>query len=103
MGGVTSAHWSFEASRTAPGQGRRAIREFVASAEPTAWALGAIPLCVTEAMTNVVVHAYRNHERPGRIDMKAELDGDSLCVRVRDRGHGLRPATTAPGSGSDCP
>jgi anti-sigma regulatory factor (Ser/Thr protein kinase) len=100
---MTSACWSFEASREAPARGRQAIREFAASAEPTAWAISAIALCVTEAMTNVVVHAYRRHERPGRIEMDAELDGDSLRVRVRDHGHGLKPRLDSPGLGLGLP
>ena len=100
---MTSARWTFEVSREAPGQGRRAICEFVARAEPTAWALSAIGLCVTEAMTNVVVHAYQNGERPGRIEMDAELDDTSLSVRVRDYGNGLRPRPDSPGLGLGLP
>jgi len=103
VGGVTSARWSFEASRAAPGQGRQAIREFAAAAEPTAWALGAIALCVTEALTNVVVHAYRDQERAGRVEMDAELDGNSLRVRVRDHGAGLKPRLDSPGLGLGLP
>jgi anti-sigma regulatory factor (Ser/Thr protein kinase) len=100
---VTSARWTFAVSREAPGQGRRAIREFAARAEPTAWALSAIGLCVTEAVTNVVVHAYQNGERPGRIEMDAELDGNVLSVRVRDYGHGLKPRVDSPGLGLGLP
>ena len=100
---MTSARWTFEVSREAPGQGRRAIREFAARAEPTEWALSAIGLCVTEAMTNVVVHAYKNGGRPGRIEMEAELDGHSLSVRVRDYGDGLRPRLDSPGLGLGLP
>lgn len=96
---MTAARWSFAVSREAPGQGRSAIREFAASAEPTACALSAIAMCVTEAITNAVVHAYRHHERLGRIEMEAELDGHSLCVRVRDHGHGLKPRLDSPGLG----
>jgi anti-sigma regulatory factor (Ser/Thr protein kinase) len=54
-------------------------------------------------MTNVVVHAYQNGERPGRIEMDAELDGNSLSVRVRDYGHGLRPRLDSPGLGLGLP
>jgi serine/threonine-protein kinase RsbW len=100
---VTSARWSFEASREAPGRGRRAISEFAGQAEPTAWALSAITLCVTEAITNVVVHAYRHQQRPGRIELDAELDGHSLCIRVRDHGHGLHPRLDSPGLGLGLP
>ena len=94
---MTSARWSFEATREAPAEGRRLIRTFAASADATAWALDAIALCITEAITNVVVHAYRNDERPGRVEMEAELDGAWLCVRVRDHGHGLKPRLDSPG------
>jgi len=54
-------------------------------------------------MTNVVVHAYRHDERPGRIELEAELDGDSLCVRVRDHGDGLKPRLDSPGLGLGLP
>jgi anti-sigma regulatory factor (Ser/Thr protein kinase) len=100
---VTSARWSFEATRSSPGEGRKAIREFAASAGATAQALGSIAVCVSEAMSNVVVHAYRQEDRPGRVELEAELDGDSLCVRVRDRGSGLEPRLDSPGLGLGLP
>jgi serine/threonine-protein kinase RsbW len=100
---VATARWSFEATRRAPGEGRQAIREFAAPAQPTARALGAIEVCVSEAVTNVVMHAYRDMASPGSIDMEAELDGDSLTVRVRDQGHGLEPRLDSPGLGLGLP
>jgi anti-sigma regulatory factor (Ser/Thr protein kinase) len=54
-------------------------------------------------MTNVVMHAYRDATTPGRIDMEAELYGDSLTVRVRDEGHGLKPRLDSPGLGLGLP
>jgi serine/threonine-protein kinase RsbW len=60
-------------------------------------------VCVTEAITNAVVHAYRHHDRPGRVDMEAEVDGDSLWVRVRDQGRGLEPRLDSPGLGLGLP
>jgi serine/threonine-protein kinase RsbW len=100
---VTTARWSFEATREAPGDGRQAIRRLAASAGATARALGSISVCVTEALSNVVVHAYRHDDRPGRIEMEAELDGHSLWVRVRDQGHGLVPRLDSPGLGLGLP
>lgn len=100
---MISGHWSFEAVPEAPGQGRDAIREFAASARPTAHALGSIAVCVSEAMTNVVMHAYRDMTTPGTIDMEADLDVDSLTVRVRDQGHGLEPRLDSPGLGMGLP
>jgi anti-sigma regulatory factor (Ser/Thr protein kinase) len=100
---VTTARWSFEATRQAPGKGRRVVREFAMSAEPTDHALGSIAVCISEAMTNVVMHAYRDMDSPGQIDVEAELEGDSLSVQVSDEGHGLEPRLDSPGLGLGLP
>jgi anti-sigma regulatory factor (Ser/Thr protein kinase) len=72
-------------------------------AQPTDHALGSIAVCISEAMTNVVMHAYRDLPSPGQIDMEAELDGDSLTVRVSDQGHGLEPRLDSSGLGLGLP
>lgn len=100
---MTTARWSFEATQLAPGKGRQAIREFALAGHPTEHALGSIAVCVSEAMTNVVMHAYRDMDSPGQIDVRAELDGDSLTVRVTDEGHGLEPRLDSPGLGLGLP
>jgi serine/threonine-protein kinase RsbW len=100
---MTTARWSFEATRISPGKGRQVIREFALPAQPTEHALGSIAVCVSEAMTNVVVHAYRDMPVPGQIDMVAELEGDSLMVRVSDQGHGLEPELESTGLGLGLP
>ena len=100
---MTTARWSFEATRQAPGKGRQAVREFAMPAQPTGHALGSIAVCVSEAMTNVVMHAYRDMDSPGQIDVEAELDGDSLTVRISDQGHGLEPRLDSPGLGLGLP
>lgn len=100
---MTTARWSFEATREAPGKGRRVVREFAMPAQPTDHALGSIAVCVSEAMTNVVMHAYRDMDSPGQIDVEAELDGDSLTVQISDQGHGLEPRLDSPGLGLGLP
>lgn len=100
---MTTARWTFEATRQAPGKGRRAVREFALPAQPTDHALGSIAVCVSEAMTNVVMHAYRDMDSPGQIDVEAELEGDSLSVQVSDEGHGLEPRLDSPGLGLGLP
>jgi serine/threonine-protein kinase RsbW len=100
---VTTARWSFDATRQAPGDGRRAIQQFAGDAGATDRALDSVAVCVTEAITNAVVHAYRHQDRPGRVDMEAEVDGDSLWVRVRDEGRGLEPRLDSPGLGLGLP
>jgi anti-sigma regulatory factor (Ser/Thr protein kinase) len=54
-------------------------------------------------MTNVVVHAYRHLDRRGGVVMEAEIEGDSLSVRIRDHGHGLEPRLDSPGLGLGLP
>lgn len=44
---------------------------------------------VTEACTNVVVHAYQGES--GRLTVEAKPDRDGLTVIVRDEGTGIRP------------
>jgi serine/threonine-protein kinase RsbW len=100
---MTKGRWSFDATQVAPGKGRQAIREFALPAQPTEHALGSIAVCVSEAMTNVVVHAYRDMATPGQIELEAELDGDSLTVRVSDQGHGLEPRLESHGLGLGLP
>jgi len=46
---------------------------------------------VTEACTNVVVHAYRDETKAGPLEIDAWPDDDSLVVIVRDFGEGIRP------------
>jgi serine/threonine-protein kinase RsbW len=100
---VTTARWSFDATRQAPGDARRAIQQFAGDAGATDRALDSVAVCVTEAITNAVLHAYRHQDRPGRVDLEAEVDGDSLWVRVRDQGRGLEPRLDSPGLGLGLP
>lgn len=58
----------------------------------------AAALAVTEACSNVVQHAYREQEEPGRMTVLVEQPDDVLCVKVLDEGLGIAPASTARGS-----
>jgi anti-sigma regulatory factor (Ser/Thr protein kinase) len=65
-------------------------------------ALSDIRLAVTEACTNVVVHAYPDGEGP--LHVSALLDGDDrLTVVVRDKGRGIVPRADSPGLGLGLP
>lgn len=57
-----------------------------------------IAVAVTEAVANVVVHAYRGIAVSG---VEVALSGDprGIDVEVRDRGIGLRPRDDSPGLG----
>ena len=61
--------------------------------------LSDIALAVTEATTNVVLHAYRDREEPGTVTIKAERNDDHVCIYVLDEGTGLAPRVDSPGLG----
>jgi serine/threonine-protein kinase RsbW len=64
--------------------------------------LSDIRLAVTEACTNVVVHAYPDGEE-GPMEVTATLWMDELRVVVRDEGRGIGPRPDSPGLGLGLP
>ncbi|WP_249010409.1 ATP-binding protein [Conexibacter sp. DBS9H8] len=81
----------------------RAARNAVAA---IAEAHGASPQCVddvrlavSEAATNVVVHAYEEHTT-GSFRVLAVIGGDQLVVIVEDDGRGLSSPARTPGLGA---
>jgi|HubBroStandDraft_2_1064218.scaffolds.fasta_scaffold149105_1 serine/threonine-protein kinase RsbW len=61
-----------------------------------------IRLAVTEACTNVVVHAYPE-DCEGPLEVLATLTDDELTVLVRDEGPGIVPRPDSPGLGLGLP
>ena len=79
-----------------------AVRASVADATHThapPATIAGVKLAVSEAATNVVVHAYADASEPGLIHVEAVLAGGELRVSVTDSGPGLRPRDDAPGLG----
>jgi serine/threonine-protein kinase RsbW len=64
-------------------------------------ALSDIKLAVTEACTNVVVHAYPDAEGP--MGLRASIDDRHLYLVVTDRGRGIVPRPDSPGLGLGLP
>jgi len=64
-------------------------------------ALADVKLAVTEACTNVVVHAYGENEGP--MAVSAELRDGRLTVVVADEGRGILPRPDSPGLGLGLP
>jgi serine/threonine-protein kinase RsbW len=78
---------------------RDAVRVALAG---TAVAISAVALAVTEAVTNVVVHAYHGRDstgEPGRVRLTLDLDADGAWVVVADDGLGMAPRADSPGLG----
>ena len=63
----------------------------------------AIGVVVSEAVTNAVLHAYRDRDRPGEVHVSAQLHDEGLEVAVADDGIGLRPRPDSPGVGLGMP
>jgi anti-sigma regulatory factor (Ser/Thr protein kinase) len=82
----------------APGQARKAIKDYAELLDLPAALVDDVLLCVSEAVSNVVFHAYLHGEADGPVDIEASVDQD-LRIIVRDRGDGFTVRHDSPGSG----
>jgi serine/threonine-protein kinase RsbW len=96
-------HKQLPASAQSVGQLRHAVVEFAQRSGASANQRATIALAVSEALSNVVLHAYVGQDRPGCMTVDAQLHERSIEVIVRDRGRGMRPRADSPGSGLGLP
>jgi anti-sigma regulatory factor (Ser/Thr protein kinase) len=77
---------------------RRAVAEYAerVGADPFA-----VKTCVSEAVTNAVIHGYQ--ENAGEIEVRASRDGEALVISVSDAGGGIRPNPRRGGLGLGLP
>ena len=94
--------WTFTAANVAPRLARQAISDFASSIDLPQSILADALICVSEAVTNAVQHAYRDAGEPGPVHVQASVH-DDLCVIVRDEGSGMTPRTDSPGLGIGLP
>lgn len=72
------------------GMARAAVSVFCSQFDPTATELADIKCAVSEAVTNCIVHAYRECERRGTIHINVRLyEGRLIRVLIRDDGCGI--------------
>lgn len=73
---------------------RAAVAAFAAQCDPTVEEIGDIKTAVSEAVTNCIVHAYK--EGDGRIYLSFQLFADGRCrITVRDTGCGIEDVKKA--------
>lgn len=72
---------------------RSAVGGFIASKDPRIDELGDLKTAVSEAVTNCIVHAYR--DCIGTIELSARLYGDEVVIKVRDKGCGIEDVKKA--------
>ncbi len=66
---------------------RNAVAAFALPAEPTLSELSDVKTAVSEAVTNSIVHGYR--DRTGWVTVFCRLDGASLYIEISDEGRGI--------------
>ncbi len=67
---------------------RTCIAAFASQLDPTLEEINDIKTAVSEAVTNCIVHAYK--EKLGNIYINAELtDDNSIRIKIRDKGCGI--------------
>jgi anti-sigma regulatory factor (Ser/Thr protein kinase) len=76
---------------------RRALAKVATDAGGTKEQVDAVRLAVSEALTNVVVHAYRAGS--GEVHVSADLASSELWVLISDDGCGLRATPDSRGLG----
>ena len=79
---------SFPSNSVNEGFARAAVAAFLAQADPTVSDLTELKTAVSEAVTNAIVHGYR--DRMGLVHITVKLcEGGKAVVKVRDKGCGI--------------
>ena len=85
---INQAQISFSSHSVNEGFGRAAVAAFLAQLDPTVADLSVRRTAVSEAVTNAIVHGYREQMGTVYITVKIFEDGKAV-VRVRDKGCGI--------------
>lgn len=85
---INQTQISFTSNSVNEGYARAAVAAFLAQLDPTVADLSDMRTAVSEAVTNAIVHGYRDKMGVVYISVKIFEDGRAQ-VRVRDRGCGI--------------
>ena len=95
--------WSARAEPSAVTALRVAVARFAHTARMAPAVADDLRLCLSEAVANVVLHAYQGRAEPGTVSVTAEVSNGELLVRVQDDGVGFAPRLDSPGLGMGLP
>ncbi|MGN1120588.1 MAG: anti-sigma F factor [Oscillospiraceae bacterium] len=85
---INESRVSFPSLSRNEGYARSAAAAFIAQADPTVEELAAIKTAVSEAVTNAIVHGYR--DMVGVVELTLRLYGDGVVyIAVKDKGRGI--------------
>jgi anti-sigma regulatory factor (Ser/Thr protein kinase) len=96
---MSTERWVFRAVPKAAAQAREATREVARRAGADPSSQSTIVMCVNEAVSNAITHAYRDRHEPGPVELEARQPNGALWFSVRDRGCGMAPRPDSPGAG----
>ena len=83
-------------------QARHAVREHLHAADTKDPPASDVAVVVSEAVTNAVVHAYRE-TGGGEFRVLVEVGEEEIALTVDDNGAGMAPRTDSPGLGLGLP
>lgn len=96
---MASASWTAPARADAVAFFRQTVADFVEANGIAESHLGDVRLAVTEAVSNAVVHAFRDRAEPGTVSLSVTVDDGRIEIVVRDDGSGMAPRDDSPGLG----
>jgi anti-sigma regulatory factor (Ser/Thr protein kinase) len=94
-----SFHDTYPALARSVGAIRAALTHFLEDRGVERELIESVRVAVSEAATNVVIHAYRDRGRPGVIEVDSHVDNGQVEVTVGDRGSGFGARRDSPGLG----
>jgi serine/threonine-protein kinase RsbW len=97
VGDIQKLVRTYDADAVSVSAARHELTEFAKSAGASDYELQSIRLAVSEALTNVVLHAYPT--AAGQIHVSAAVAGDELWVLIGDDGAGLHAGGHSTGLG----
>jgi anti-sigma regulatory factor (Ser/Thr protein kinase) len=102
------ARKTFTAQNASVGEARAYVTDWLRASAAEELMIGDAAVAISEACTNVVVHAYRGLPGNGNghgpvFSVVAERSGEAFTVTVADSGCGMTPRPDSPGIGLGVP
>jgi serine/threonine-protein kinase RsbW len=96
---VPSASWTGSVRPETVTFLRQTVADFIVANGVAQSHVTDVQLAVSEAVTNAVVHAFRDRREPGTVSVSVALDDAEIEIVVRDDGSGMAPRNDSPGLG----
>ena len=100
---MPSASWRAPARAESVAFLRQTVAEFIAANGTADPDVTDIEMAVSEAVTNAVVHAFRDCTEPGIVGVSVTVDDGQIEIVVCDDGSGMAPRDDSPGLGLGLP